>query len=122
MRGASGRVACTPLDTGPILISMFESLLKGLFGSKHDRDVKRVAPLVEAINTHAEEYRALPDEGLRALTDDFKRRIAEAVAGQTDEAERRRAEREAVDELLPEAFAAVKETCRRLIGRSWEVV
>src|SRR5947208_2314989 len=104
---------------------MFESLLKGLFGSKHERDVKRVAPMVEEINRHAEGYRALSDEALRGKSAEFRARLAEAAASaepEAEEAERRAAEREALDELLPEAFAAVKETCRRLIGRSWEVV
>src|SRR6266850_7584324 len=101
---------------------MFENLLKSFFGSKHDRDVKRASPIVEEINRHAESYGGLSDAELSAKTVEFRARIAEAVAGAADEAERRTIERGALDELAPEAFAAVRETCRRLLGRSWEVV
>jgi preprotein translocase subunit SecA len=101
---------------------MFESLLKSIFGSKHDRDVKRVEPFVEAINTFAGEFGALSDGALLAKTTEFKARLAEALSGIEDATERRAAEREALDALLPEAFAAVKEACRRLCGQPWEVV
>jgi preprotein translocase subunit SecA len=86
---------------------MLETLLKSVFGSKHDREVKRVTPMVGEINRHFEAYRSLEDAGLRAKTDEFRQRLQ---AGET------------LDDLLPEAFAAVKETCRRLVGRSWSVV
>src|SRR5437667_2856344 len=86
---------------------MFDQLLKSIFGSKHDRDVTRAQPLVDEINRFAGDYAALSDEELRAKTADFRSRLA---AGETP------------DELLPEAFAAVKDTCRRLCGRTWKVV
>uniref|UniRef100_A0A832HYS0 Protein translocase subunit SecA n=1 Tax=Eiseniibacteriota bacterium TaxID=2212470 RepID=A0A832HYS0_UNCEI len=101
---------------------MFETLLKTVFGSKHDRELKRVRPIVDEINRHAESYRALDDAALRGKTDEFRARLAAALEGITDPAERRRAEQDALDELLPEAFAAVKEACRRLCGRTWNVV
>jgi len=101
---------------------MLERILKGIFGSKHDRDVQRSAPLVEEINQRVEEFRPLSDEALKAKTGEFRARIAAALEGVTDATERKRLEREALDELLPEAFAAVKETCRRLCGRTWDVV
>src|SRR5438552_2437604 len=86
---------------------MFESFLKSLFGSKHDRDLKRVAPIVDEINEHFASYAPLTDDELRA---------------KTDPAERKRIEGETLEGLLPEAFAAVKDACRRLCGRSWPVV
>ncbi len=86
---------------------MFETLLKSVFGSKHDRDVKRVAPIVDEINRFFEGYSALSDEELRARTGEFRQRLG---AGET------------LEDLLPEAFAVVKETCRRLCGKSWKVV
>jgi preprotein translocase subunit SecA len=101
---------------------MFESLLKSLFGSKHERDVKRAEPIVEQVNELAESWKALSDDDLRAKTAEFKARIAQALEGLTDDAERLVAEREALAELLPDAFAAVKEACRRLVGREWPVV
>src|SRR5437773_11322004 len=101
---------------------MFEKLLKSMFGSKHDRDVRRVQPIVEEINRFAEEYGALSDEDLRAKSAEFRSRLEQAIAGIEDPEERRRLERETLEELLPEAFAAVKDTCRRLVGRTWDMV
>jgi preprotein translocase subunit SecA len=101
---------------------MFESLLKSIFGSKHDRDVRRAAPVVEEVNEVFASYQSLSDEALQAKTAEFKARIAAAVEGITDPAERRDREQEALSDLVPEAFAAVKDTCRRLVGRTWDVV
>src|SRR5262245_22336021 len=120
--GAARRRGIPRLDTPSILGPMLERILKGIFGSKHDRDVQRSAPLVEEINQRVEEFRPLSDEALKAKTGEFRARIAAALEGVTDATERKRLEREALDELLPEAFAAVKETCRRLCGRTWDVV
>ena len=101
---------------------MFEALLKSLFGSKHDREVKRVLPVIEDINQFAEEYRGLPDVGLSGKTAEFRARFEQSLEGIEGVEERRAAAREALDGLLPEAFAAVKETCRRLCGQTWPVV
>jgi preprotein translocase subunit SecA len=101
---------------------MFESLLKSLFGSKHERDVRRAAPIVEEINRLTQEFQPLSDAELQAKSAEFKARIAQARDAAPDEASRLIAERAALDELLPEAFAAVKEACRRLVGREWQVV
>ena len=101
---------------------MFESLLKSVFGSKHDREVRRLEPLVGEINRHVESFRDLTDDALAAKTQDFRARIAEAVKDAQDPEERRELEQEVLEDLLPEAFAVVKDACRRLVGRSWEVV
>ncbi len=101
---------------------MFDTLLKLLFGSKHDRDIKRVTPIVAEINEHFEAFRTLSDDELRAKTEDFKARIASSLETLTEPEERRAREQEVLSELLPEAFAAVKDTCRRLCGRTWNVV
>ena len=101
---------------------MFESILKTLFGSKHDREVKRVAPIVDEINEFAAQYQSLSDDQLRGKTDEFRQRLKDAVAGAEDPAARRAAEQEALNDLVPEAFAAVKEACRRLVGQTWDVV
>jgi preprotein translocase subunit SecA len=86
---------------------MFENLLKTVFGSKHDREVKRVQPIVEEINRLDGEWNALTDEQLRAKTAEFRQRHASG--------------NETLDDLLPEAFAAVKQVCRRLCGQTWDV-
>ncbi len=100
---------------------MFETLLKSIFGTKHDREIRRARDLVVQINEFAAEYAGLSDDDLRAKTVEFRRRIAEALEGLDDADERRSAEQEALNALLPEAFAAVKDTCRRLCGQSWDV-
>jgi len=87
-------------------MSAIERALTAIFGSKHERDVKRIRPIVETINRHYEEYQALTDDQLRAKTDEFRQRL---TAGET------------LDDLLPEAFAVVKDTCRRLVGTTWDV-
>jgi preprotein translocase subunit SecA len=86
---------------------MFGSFLTKIFGSKYERDYRRMAPLVEEVNQHFAEYQKLSEEELRGKTSEFKKRLAES---------------ETVDDLLPEAFATVKETCRRLLGKKWPVV
>jgi preprotein translocase subunit SecA len=101
---------------------MLETLLKSVFGSKHERDLVRVRPIVAEINHLAEGFQSLSNDELRAKTAEWKAKIAAAVALETEPEEQKRAEKEALDDVLPEAFAAVKETCRRLMGQTWEVV
>jgi len=86
---------------------MFTDLITKIFGSKHQRDVKKIWPLVEEINSFCEGLSTLSADQLSAKTEEFKQRLSE---GQT------------LDEVLPEAYAVVKEVCRRLCGKSWEVV
>ena len=86
---------------------MLGRIVTKVFGSKHDREVKRLWPVVEEINRFAESYATLSDDELRAKTEEFRGRLAEG---------------EALDDLLPEAFAAAKDACRRLVGRTWPVV
>ncbi len=104
---------------------MSENILTKIFGSKHERDVKKIKPIVEEINTFFDEYKSLSDEELKGKTEEFKKRIKEylepyQVKGTPDD-ELKKAEGEILDQILPEAFAVVKETCRRLLGKKWEV-
>ena len=82
------------------------NILTKIFGAKHDRDVKKIRPLVDEINDEFEKLAPLSDDQLKAKTEEFKKRLAEE---------------ETLDDLLPEAFAVVKETCKRLCGTSWDV-
>ncbi len=128
---------------------MIKSIVKRIVGSRHGREVKRLAPLVEEINERFRELASLSDEALEAKTAEFKERIAERTGETRAEIERvrerkRRAtepeEREdlslevadleathrdqlaqALEELMPEAFAVVKEACRRLVGQEVRV-
>ncbi len=85
---------------------MVTGVIKKLFGSKNDRELKRLTPMVEEINTYFESYQPLSEDELKGKTDEFKQRLTDG---------------EDLDDLLPEAFAVVKETCRRLIGKKWMV-
>jgi preprotein translocase subunit SecA len=80
---------------------MINTLLKKIFGSRNDRLVKRYMQRVRAINALEPEVERLSDEDLRARTDTLRQRYA---AGET------------LDQLLPEAFATVREAGKRALG------
>ena len=54
-------------------------IFKKIFGSKHEKDVNELLPIVEEINRHFESYQSLTDDELRAKTEEFKKRIADAM-------------------------------------------
>ncbi|UVL60739.1 preprotein translocase subunit SecA [Pseudomonas sp. B21-032] len=80
---------------------MFAPLLKKLFGSKNEREVKRMLKTVQIVNAFEEQMVALSDEQLRAKTAAFKERLAKG---------------ETLDQLLPEAFAVAREAGKRVMG------
>ena len=80
---------------------MLLALAKKLFGSKNERELKRLDPIIRSINECEPAITALTDEQLRNKTEEFKGRFAE---GQT------------LDEILPEAFAVVREASVRTLG------
>ena len=80
---------------------MISGLLKKIFGSRNDRLIKQYSVVVRRINALEGEIAALSDEALRAKTDEFRGRL---VQGQT------------LDDLLPEAFAVVREAGKRALG------
>ena len=80
---------------------MLENLLAKVFGTKHEREFKRLKPVVAAVNAFADEIGALSDEDLRAKTAEF---MARHQAG------------ESLDDLLPEAFAVCREASQRVTG------
>ncbi len=118
-------------------------LIKKIIGTKNEREIRRIQPLVEQFNVLEPQYEKLTNAELRAKTDEFKKRIQEATAtlratleekqaqaaavtgeereGLKSEAEElekelRQAGAKVLDSLLPEAFAAVREASRRTIG------
>jgi preprotein translocase subunit SecA len=125
-------------------------VLKRMFGSKHERDVRVLQPLVDEINERYKELEGLTDEQLRAKTDEFRTRLHEALKETEEKLALRRAELnpdmegparekilddieqlenerdaitvETLDVLLPEAFAVVKDACRRLVGTSFDLL
>jgi preprotein translocase subunit SecA len=94
---------------------MSNSLLAKVFGTKNEREVKRLRPAVAEINALEPEMMALSDEQLREKTAEFKREVAGAVEGLEGE-ERERTEREALERLLAPAFAVVREAGRRSLN------
>jgi preprotein translocase subunit SecA len=76
-------------------------ILDKLFGTRSEREVKRLLPTVDKIEALSDEYAALSDEALRAKTEEFKARYQ---SGET------------LDDLLPEAFATVREAADRVLG------
>ena len=77
---------------------MFQWILKKFLGTKNQREVTKLLPIVQKINQIEEGYRALSDSELIAKTEEFKKRLSQG---------------ETLDQILPEAFATVKNTCRR---------
>ena len=92
------------------------SLLSKVFGTKNDREIKRLLPLVQSINALEPEMRALSDEQLRGKTEEFRRIFQERVAGIDDPEERDRVEKAVLDELIVPAFAVVREGGRRVLN------
>jgi preprotein translocase SecA subunit len=119
------------------------TLIKKIVGTKNDREIKRLRPYVDEISKLEPDYQRLTDAELKGKTDQFKKRIAQATASLNQELEEsrnevataapeqreefknraeeldkelRQKESEVLEELLPEAFAAVREASRRSIG------
>jgi preprotein translocase subunit SecA len=138
---------------------MLKTVISKVFGTRHQREVKRVAPVLAQIHREEERLKGLSDDEIRGQTARFRSLLAEktgqlraevdAVREQkhacADPVEREALERrfhqlendykkateQALDELLPEVFATVREACRRLLGTTvmvtghemtWEMV
>ncbi len=97
------------------MIQIGDALTK-VFGTSNERTVKRMLPMVKAINALEPEMQQLSDEQMRAKTDEFRARIAARVADIQDVEERYQAEKDMLDVILPEAFALVREAGRRVIN------
>ena len=125
-------------------------ILEKIFGTSSQRQIKKIIPLLDEINELYEEYHSISDDELRSKTIEFRRRLASelmeyhkelieidseiASSDDIDEIERLREEREKIeselyaregevlDEMMVEAFAVVKETCRRLVGTEFNLM
>jgi len=125
------------------------SFFKKIFGSKHERDAKKLVPVAKETNETFAKLSGLSDDELRHKTEEYRARIKDETAEyekeiaelngklkedvqgeerkgiyqRLDELEEERDNliADILDEILPEAFAVVKEACRRLVGQSWEV-
>lgn len=99
---------------------MINFLINKLIGSYNDRQIKRAMKIVEKINSLEEGIRKLSDKELQAKTDEFRERIDEYLKKhlpkEHDENLKFKIEQKALNEILPEAFAVVRETARRLLN------
>ena len=123
---------------------MLKAAVKTFLGNHHKREAKRLEPIVDEINELVDEYASLSDDQLKAKTDEFRQRIAAATSELKAEIEelkdeKRRSEdglererlsiqvggleadlleviEDTLEDILPEAFAVVKDACRRLVG------
>jgi preprotein translocase subunit SecA len=106
------------------MTAIFNKVATKVFGSANDRLIKRLWPIVADINAFEDKMKGLSDEELRAYTDKFREHVNKSLegaelSGSTPEEERtalRNAIDEALDEILPEAFAVVREASRRATG------
>ena len=80
---------------------MIGDLIKNLFGSKNDRELKNIQPVVDVINGLEPDFKKLTDDQLKAKTEEFKERLANG---------------ESLEDILPEAFAAVREASVRVLN------
>jgi preprotein translocase subunit SecA len=80
---------------------MVKRLIQKIFGTENDRLLKKVLPVVPAVGAFEPQLKALSDDALRAKTVEFRERLAQGVP---------------LDDLLPEAFAVVREASRRVLG------
>jgi len=94
---------------------MISGLLKRIFGSRNDRLIRQFSQTIRAINALEAATSALSDEQLRGKTDEFKQRIAAALEGIAEE-QKNTALAVTLNEILPEAFAVVREAGKRTLG------
>ena len=80
---------------------MFKSVMEKIIGSYSDREIKRIIATVDKIESWEDQMRGLTDDALRGKTDEFKQRLANG---------------ETLDDILPEAFAVVREAADRVLG------
>ncbi|MCB0278894.1 MAG: preprotein translocase subunit SecA [Calditrichaeota bacterium] len=85
---------------------MLAKIVRKIYGSRHDRTVRKMYPLVKRIKELADSYQTLPEEEFLSHTDQFKKRIADGAT---------------LNEILPEAYATVKEAARRLMDTEFTV-
>ena len=125
--------------------------IEKIFGTKHDRDIKKIFPLVGEINAFYEDFNKLSDDELRSKTLELKKTISDHIHDTQKELEAEKEKlnnleltfdeidsiKENIDylqqtllseteeillEILPQAFAIVKDTCRRLVGKQFQLM
>ncbi|NJC95380.1 MAG: hypothetical protein FIB03_03410 [Anaerolineae bacterium] len=97
---------------------MLKNFVKIFGGDPNRKAIEQLSGVVDQINSLEAQFEALSDDALRAKTEEFRARVAESLGNLDglDEREQFEAEQEALEEILPEAFATVRETSKRTIG------
>lgn len=133
------------------MVETVGKILTKIFGSKSDKDLKAIQPIVDQIKALGPEMEALTDDQLKERTAQFRQKIKDAtveidkdideikakldniedvsvaehrtLAEELDELEKEWLEQveEVLNDILPEAYAVLKDTCRRFVGKSWPV-
>jgi preprotein translocase subunit SecA len=134
------------------MLDKISKVLTSIFGTKSARDLKKLWPIVDEINSFEEEMKSLTDDELKQKTESFRELIKERTKETSDQiseikekmdsndesitlAERREFSdrlseleqewldilEDTLDEIMPEAYAVLKDTCRRFVGKSWKV-
>ena len=108
-------------------------ILKKIFGSKSDREIKTLLPIVDEINQIAETLSSKSEVELVSRAQEIRKEIISARESAEQELQEKnltekelkkllqKTEQSTLDEYMPEAFAMVKETCRHLMGHSWQM-
>ena len=112
---------------------MLQNILTKFFGTKSDREVKSLWPLVKEVNGFAETLKDKSDQDLVDRTNELREFVISKRESAREELEEKNldreefdkrvlaAESEALDSIMVEAFAIVKDTCRRMVGETWKI-
>lgn len=134
------------------MLEQITNVLTKIFGTKSDRDIKNILPIIEEIKSFEDEVKNLSDDELKGKTESYRGMIRDATKELDDQIaeikekmdsndesitleERRELAdtldtleeewlsvvEEVLDEIMPEAFAVLKDTCRRFVGKKWKV-
>src|SRR5258707_7262926 len=94
----------------------FDKALTKVFGSSNERFLKSIRPTIALINEFEPQVQKLTDDQMRERTAFFKAQIADAIKDARDKDDRQYREQEALNEILPEAFALIREASKRTTG------
>ncbi|MFN2576737.1 MAG: preprotein translocase subunit SecA [Pyrinomonadaceae bacterium] len=97
-------------------MSSFDKVLTKVFGSSNERFLKSIRPMILQISDFEPAVQKLSDDELRGKTIEFKERVAAALKDARDKDDRKYREQQALHEMLPEAFAVVREASKRTTG------
>ena len=85
---------------------MFEKIINFIAGDYNQKQLNKYLPLITQINQYSDQFDSLSDDQIKAKTQEFKDRLTQG---------------ETLDDILPEAFATVKQACKRMVGTELEV-